>query len=173
MPTVISKTIKRRSQTVVFFNTTDRRADARRAANAAFTQPVAEHAQAEPHIQRHSTFARTQRKPVPAQFRRADGGDVRKLLRLMFPESIGKDRPLKVGARSELLAFCEELKATPKQVRAALRHYVNSVRYHKAVIAPSSVRVALDGTPHSDVTNTERAYSAERLALIESAHRNK
>ena len=86
-----------------------------------------------------------------------------------FPE--GEPVPLKVGIRADLM-----VRLTPDPdvgiyrqwltLTMVLRNYTDGKRYHRVMVA-GAVRVDLDGNPAGEVSETDAAYSAQRLAELE------
>lgn len=141
----ISRTVKRRSKTVVFFERAAMR-----------VSPAASPLSANNHLPRSAS---------------ADGDEVLLKLRKQFPDSIGAGRPLAIGAGDDLITQADSLGVSGKQLKAALRYLTNTTHYLEAVMAEDSFRVDLAGKWVSDVTDAQRQHAQSKLAAITERRR--
>lgn len=84
-----------------------------------------------------------------------------KLLKALFPASIGADLPLKVGIHVDVAAEVKALSAN--DIADALDLYVNSTPYHRSVARSLSQRVDLYGKPVEPVAADQRMIAAAVL----------
>lgn len=107
-------------------------------------------------------------KPVkqkPAWLEQAQYGV--ELLKAYFPKcfkDIKEIQPVKIGIKQDLAKFLstqEQITIGDKACMvSSLAYYVNSVGYHKSVVA-GATRIDLDGNAAGTVTEEEAQYSAE------------
>lgn len=91
------------------------------------------------------------------------------LLRTYFPatfKTADHVQPLKKGIKEDLVKRLSTLESVATDDKAcmvkSLSFYVNSVSYHRKVIA-GAMRIDLDGQPAGSVTEEEALYSQEKL----------
>ena len=72
-------------------------------------------------------------------------------------------RPLKVGIAADLVARCVELDR--RKLGAVLSAYTQRIMYRKAMVA-GAARVDLDGNPAGEVSASDAAHAAAKLAEI-------
>lgn len=84
-----------------------------------------------------------------------------RVLRELFPASIGADQPLKVGVHIDISQSVKAM--TPEEIADALDLYVNSTPYHRNVARSLSQRVDLAGKPVEPVAADQRQIAAAIL----------
>lgn len=82
-------------------------------------------------------------------------------IREIFPDSIGKYAPLKIGIHSDLNNCLPELE--PHEIEEVLTLHTETIDYQKALASLFTWRVDLDGQAVSQVTVSERLHAQKKL----------